>query len=144
MDGACVYGIGAQQAVHKVSVNGGAWANIAGCCVTHIAADGGNVYGIGTKQEVYKVTGVSWAYIAGCCVSEISVDFVNVYGPGGSESVWNDAVLGSEGLVQLNTENLFSVVSVACLMVAVSGMGPAFFMAIARARTPRSEPLVSP
>ena len=48
-------------------------------------------------------------------LSEISVDFGNVYGPGGSESVWKDAVLGSEGLVQLNTENLFSVVSLACL-----------------------------
>ena len=67
-----------------------------------------------------------------------------MYGLGGSESVWKDAVLGSEGLVQLNTENFFSVVSVACLMVAVSGMALAFFMAIARAQAPRSEPLLSP
>ena len=125
-------------------MNGGAWANIAGCCVTNIAVDGGYVYGIGRNQEVYKVTGGSWTNIAGCCVSEIAVDFGHVYGLGGSESVWKDAVLVSEGLVQLNTENPFSVVTVACLMVAVSGMALAFFMAFARARTPRSEPLVSP
>ena len=107
MGGGNDYGIGTNLEVYKVSVNGGSWAKIAGCCVTDIAADGGYVYGIGTNQEVYKITGGSWTNIAGCCVSEIVVDFGNVYGLGGSEGVWKDAVLGSEGLVQLNTENPF-------------------------------------
>ena len=61
--------------VYKVSVNGGSWAKIAGCCVTDIAADGGYVYGIGTNQEVYKVTAASWTNIAGSCVSEIDSGF---------------------------------------------------------------------
>ena len=44
VDGGYLYGIGTNQQVYKVSVNGGSWANI--------SVDGGYVYGIGRNQEV--------------------------------------------------------------------------------------------
>ena len=79
-----------------MATRGDLWSNIAGCCVTHIAVDGGYVYGIGTNQEVYKVSvnGGAWANIAGCCVTNIVVDGGYVYGIGTNQEVYKVSVNG--------------------------------------------------
>ena len=147
--GGYVYGVGVSDGVWKVPADGGSWAQIAGGTVTDISVDGAFVYGLGLGDGVWNfpVDGGSWANIAGCCVTDIAASGGYVYGVGIGDNVYR--VLGradvvSQVLVELNTENSFADATRVAVMSAVSGVALAVFLTITRARTPKSEPLLSP
>ena len=149
VDGGYVYGLGFDHSVYKVSTGGGSWTKIAGCCVTDIAVTGGYVYGVGLHDGVWNVPvdGGSWAQIAGGTVTDIAASGDYVYGVGIGNGVYR--VLGradvvSHVLVELNTENSLANATRVAVMAAVSGVALAVFLSITRARTPKSEPLLSP
>ena len=94
-----IYGVGMNEneggriggsSVYRMSINGGRWSKIVGCCVYQISVSDGFIYGIGLNNAVYKVSagGGNWSKFVGGSVKHICAYKGTVYGVGMDNSVY--------------------------------------------------------